>query len=191
MKPIQIMVIAVCFILGTQMMAFGKSNTTVKQQKVRPAIQKSSKGAVAIPGSFRVKKVIFKKLNINNSDRLVTAVLFNRSIDASSVKPNLNIRLLKKNSQHFWVDASTQNNIVRVRPDFITWVSGAPLSNGYYIMHLRGTIKSKDGTLLDCNGDGKGEGGNLPPYESQIFQVDVTELEEILSDRLEDIIRNP
>ncbi len=40
-------------------------------------------------------------------------------------------------------------------------------------MHLRGTIKSADGVFLDCNGDGKGEGGSLPAYESQLYQLEI------------------
>lgn len=84
----------------------------------------------------------------------------------------MNDRLLTQNSNNFWVDASTQNNIVRIRPNFITWVCGLPLQeDGTYKMHLRGTIRSKDGQYLDCNGDGKGEGGSLTAYESQTYQV--------------------
>lgn len=42
-------------------------------------------------------------------------------------------------------------------------------------MYLRGTLKSADGVYLDCNGDGKGEGGYLPAYESQLYYAKVLE----------------
>ncbi len=133
---------------------------------------KASKAAMKMMNSFRVKQVSFQKITINNQVHLAAAVVFNKNIDAGSVKQNLNIRLLKKNPSNFWVDASTQNNTVQIRPNFITWVSGAPLDEtGIYKMHLRGTIKSTDGLYLDCNGDGQGEGGSLPPYESQTYQA--------------------
>ena len=52
-------------------------------------------------------------------------------------------------------------------------------------MHLRGTIKSTDGVFLDCNGDGVGEGGKLPAYESQPYQATVNELLDIDPDSLD------
>lgn len=39
-------------------------------------------------------------------------------------------------------------------------------------------MKSADGVFLDCNGDGIGERGNLPAYESQIFQASTIQLQE-------------
>jgi hypothetical protein len=137
----------------------------------KPALPKSVKDIMTVLNAFRVKEVNFNKVTIDNQIHVVAAVIFNKNIDAATVKQNDNIRLLKKTPDNFWVDASTQNNIVRVRPNFITWVCGAPLKEaGTYKMHLRGTIKSTDGEYLDCNGDGKGEGGNLPAYESQTYQ---------------------
>jgi hypothetical protein len=137
----------------------------------KPAIPKSVKGAKALT-AFRVRQVMFNKVTINNQTHIAAAVVFNKNIDAATVKQNVNIRLLKKTPDNFWVDASTQNNTVQIRPNFITWVCGAPLvETGTYKMHLRGTIKSTGGQYLDCNGDGKGEGGNLPAYESQTYQA--------------------
>ncbi|MGD9366506.1 MAG: hypothetical protein PVH87_12460 [Desulfobacteraceae bacterium] len=175
MKPTIAHVMPICFILLWSALAFGKGQPAHDGPKTAADVKqfpsKSVKGAKIKPGPFRVKNVTFKEMTINNQKRLVVAVIFNRNVNASTVKPNINIRLLRKNEQHFWVDASTQNNKVNIRPNFVTWVSGAPLEPGIYIMHLRGTIKSADGIYLDCNGDGKGEGGSLPAYESKMYQV--------------------
>ena len=136
----------------------------------------STKGAKAVPQPFRVQNVQFQKVQHDGGTRLAVAVFFNKEIDPATVQQNANIRLLRKNENHFWVDASTQGNAVNVRPHFITWLSGATLESGVYIMHLRGTIKSRDGLYLDCNGDGQGEGGNLPAYESQMYNAVVQTL---------------
>ena len=124
---------------------------------------------------------------LNNKTHLVAAVVFNRNVDATTVQENGNIRLIRKNENHFWVDASTQNNKVRIGPNFITWVCGAALETGYYKMLLRGTIKSADGVYLDCDGDGKGEGGSLPAYESQLYHAVVRDLEMIDPEDLENL----
>lgn len=163
------------------------ANKFVSPKVAAPKIDKYT--TPAKPAPFRVKSVQFHTISVNNQSHLVAAVVFNNNIDASTVQQNLNIRLLKKNESHNWVDLSTQNNTVQIRPNFITWVSGAPLENGYYVMHLRGTIKSSDGLFLDCNGDGVGEGGALPPYESKIHQVSgIRILNETDLDRLENIL---
>ncbi len=153
------------------------SSSAPSSSSVQSPELKQKKGVAAFPGVFRVKTVTFKLLKHDNAYRVVTAVQFNKNIDVASVRENGNIRLIRKNDQHFWVDASTQNNVVRVRPNIITWVSGAPAKGGYYKMLLRGTIKSKGGIYLDCDGDGKGEGGALPGYESQLYQIDSRMLE--------------
>ena len=75
----------------------------------------------------------------------------------------------------------------KIRPNFVTWVSGAPLEPGIYIMHLRGTIKSADGIYLDCNGDGKGEGGSLPAYESKMHQVAANHLLPLDKEQMEEL----
>jgi hypothetical protein len=125
---------------------------------------------MTLSNAFRIKEVKFEKVIINNQEYLAAAVIFNKEIDATTVQQNTNIRLLKQDSNNFWVDASTQNNNVNVRPKFITWLSGTPIEAGAkYKMHLRGTIHSSDGISLDCDGDGNGEGGQLPAYESQIY----------------------
>ena len=140
------------------------------------AKSKPLKGAKAVPQPFRVQSVQFQKVPHDGTARLAVAVFFNKEIDPVTVQQNANIRLLRKNENHFWVDAATQGNVVNVRPNIITWLSGAPLESGVYIMHLRGTIKSRDGLYLDCNGDGQGEGGNLPAYESQMYNAVVQTL---------------
>ncbi|MEJ2154945.1 MAG: hypothetical protein P8X96_06395 [Desulfobacteraceae bacterium] len=122
--------------------------------------------------AFRVTRVEFKTISINNQNHLAVGVVFNKNIDSVTVKQNQNIRLLKRTPSNFWVDASTRNNTVRIRPNVTTWVCGAALEeHGTYKMHLRGTIKSSDGEYLDCNGDGKGEGFSLPAYASQTYQA--------------------
>lgn len=137
---------------------------------------KPLKAAKAVPQPFRVQSVQFQKVPHNGTTRLAVAVFFNKEIDPATVQQNVNIRLLRKNKNHFWIDAATQNNAVNVRPNLITWLSGATLESGVYIMHLRGTIKSRDGLYLDCNGDGQGEAGNLPAYESQMYNAVVQTL---------------
>lgn len=191
MKPTIAHVMPICFILLWSALAFGKGQPAHDGQKTAADVKqfpsKSVKGAKIKPGPFRVKNVTFKEMTINNQKRLVVAVIFNRNVNASTVKPNINIRLLRKNEQHFWVDASTQNNKVNIRPNFVTWVSGAPLEPGIYIMHLRGTIKSADGIYLDCNGDGKGEGGSLPAYESKMYQVAAERLIPLDKEQMEEL----
>lgn len=175
-------ILLACLILGQSLSAFAESAPRPESSKAVRATQnipKSTKGVVAVPGPFRVKQVIFKKMSVNNKTYLAAGVIFSRNVDPSSVKQNVNIRLLRKNENNFWVDASTQNNTVRINPSSIAWLCGAPLENGYYCMHLRGTIKSTDGVYLDCDGDGKGEGGNLPAYESQLYHAVIKTIPEI------------
>ena len=183
MKAMKIGMIFLCALLLVAPLVFAKEMSGAAGSKaitgVKKAVPKTMKGAKVVPEAFRVQKVSFQQVILNNRPHLAAAVVFNRNVAAASVKENLNIRLLRKNENHFWVDASTQNNTVRIRPNFITWVSGAPLETGVYRMHLRGTIKSADGVFLDCNGDGVGEGGNLPAYESQLYQATVNELLDI------------
>ncbi|MEN8140680.1 MAG: hypothetical protein ABFR97_05585 [Thermodesulfobacteriota bacterium] len=158
--------------------------TAVAPRAVTPTV--ANKGATTASRPFQVLSVQFKEVTENNRNFLAAAITFNKEVDLATVQQNVNIRLLRKNDAHFWVDASTQNNNVRVMGNMITWASGATLDNGYYVMHLRGTIKSKDGTFLDCDKDGKGEGGSLPPYESMIFQVNIPRIEGDLPSELID-----
>ena len=182
MNNFKLSIIIICAVLVQSTLTLASIETkplSTKSIFKSTAIPRSLKGVKAIPGPFRVKNTAFSKIILNNRVYLAAAVVFNRNIDASTVKENVNIRMLKKNENNFWVDASTQNNTVRIRPNFITWVSGAPLKTGQYKMHLRGTIKSADSVFLDCNGDGVGEGGNLPAYNSQLYQAQIVELQEI------------
>lgn len=43
-------------------------------------------------------------------------------------------------------------------------MSDEPVKEGLHKLHLRGTVESADG-------DGAGEGGDLPPYESDVLYV--------------------
>ncbi len=168
-------VVTLCFLLVIVIVpAFAAEKISPKNRAVAPPAtmpKAATKGVKVKPGPFRVISVQFQEMSHNNQSFLAAAILFNKDVDPASIQQNVNIRLLKKNENHFWLDASTQNNTVRTIYHGITWASGAPLENGYYVMHLRGTLKSKDGIFLDCDGDGTGEGGALPPYESQIYQV--------------------
>jgi hypothetical protein len=177
MKTLKLFIILICLVMGFTTFAFAKAKprSTNSEKNVKPVTVKPEvkKGLKVIPGPFRVQSVQFKLVPLNGKQHLATAVIFNRNVDKSSVKQNNNIRLLRKDAQHFWRDASTQNNKVRIGPNFVTWVCGKPIDNEVYVMHLRGTIKSADGVFLDCNGDGKGEGGSLPAYESQLYQLEI------------------
>ena len=191
MRTLKATVVLLCYVVALSTPAFTtekeaplSSNTATG---VKERIPKSLKGAKVVPGAFRIQKVTFKTVVLNNKTHLVAAVVFNRNVDASTVQENVNIRMLKKNDNNFWVDASTQNNIVRVKPSFVTWVCGEPLEKGIYKMYLRGTIKSADGVFLDCNGDGIGEGGNLPAYESQLYQSPIKDLENIDPEVIENL----
>ncbi|MCP4020433.1 MAG: hypothetical protein GY729_01205 [Desulfobacteraceae bacterium] len=188
MKLFKFVFIVVVFVISSCPLVLSKSSSTSTSTRVDDRVHKGTKAVLAVPNAFRVKGVIFQKVVFNNTPRLVAVVKFNKNIDASTVQENFNIRMIKKNENHFWLDASTQNNVVRVRPNFITWVSGAPFADGYYKMLLRGTIKSSDGIYLDCDGDGKGEGGYLPDYESQLFQINMNSLIGIDPERLKDLI---
>lgn len=189
MKRVMRSIITVGLVLMLCAPAFGKEAPAPEGQKragdVKSFSKNHLKGATIKPGPFRVLSVTFKEMTINSQKRLVAAVIFNRNVDAGTVYPNNNIRLLRKNENHQWVDAATQNNTVQVRPNFVTWMSGAPLVPGVYVMHLRGTIKSRDGVYLDCNGDGKGEGGALPAYQSQMYQVAAEALIPVDEERME------
>ena len=191
MKKIIVGIILLCCVMGLSTLVFAKAKTGLSTSKTeaggKETIPKSIKGAKAVPGPFRVKNVTFKEVVLNNKRHLVAAVVFNRNVDATTVQQNGNIRLIRKNENHFWVDASTQNNTVRIRPNFITWVCGAELETGYYKMLLRGTIKSHDGVYLDCDGDGKGEGGSLPAFESQLYHAVVRDLELIDPEVIENL----
>lgn len=175
MRNLTLFIILLCLVVGSGTFVCAKSQTgsavhrnTVKHAKPLPASTKGVK--VPVSDVFKVQNVTFKTISLNNKTHLVAGIVFNKHIDASSVVQNVNIRMLRKNEQHFWLDASTQNNIVRIRQNTITWVCGKPLESSVYVMHLRGTMKSSDGVSLDCNGDGKGEGGSLPAFESQLYQ---------------------
>ncbi len=187
MKPTIVTILFTCFILLPCAPAFGENPVPLEHGKTRiiPKVPIAKKKLMTVSNAFRVKQVKFEKITLNNQEHLAIAVIFNKNIDAATVQQNSNIRLLKQNANNFWVDASTQNNIVNIRPNFITWVSGAPIEpNVLYKMHLRGTIKSTDGQYLDCNGDGKGEGGALPAYESQTYRLPgLLDLKEILENR--------
>ena len=188
MNIFKMILIILCVMFVQPGSVLSKSSSMSTEQKATPRIHTKGKGAVAVPGAFRVKTVLFKKVSINNVFRLAAAVIFNRNLNPSTVMENGNIRMIKKNENHFWVDASTQNNAVRIGSHFITWVSGATLTSGFYKMILRGTIESSDGVYLDCDGDGKGEGGYLPAYESPLFEARINELDEITLRDLEDLI---
>ena len=198
MKNLKLLIALLCLVIGLSTPVFAKSNVSsaISKKTVKPArtIPAATKGVKYVPGVFKVQNVTFKTVSLNNKTHLAAAIVFNKNINASTVVQNVNIRMLKKNEQHFWLDASTQNNIVRVRPNFITWVCGKPLeSGGVYVMHLRGTIKSSDGVFLDCNGDGKGEGGALPAYESKLYQSTLTPIDpanEALVEKLKDLVDN-
>ena len=181
MKYVIALISVICLLVGMNSPCFAEAqpqrakSRTVDVSKDSTQI-KPLKGAKAVPQPFRIQNVQFQKVQHNGTTRLAVAVFFNKEIDLATVQQNVNIRLLRKNENHFWVDAATQGNVVNVRPNIITWLSGATLENGVYIMHLRGTIKSRDGLYLDCNGDGRGEGGNLPAYESQMYNAVVQTL---------------
>lgn len=138
---------------------------------------KTGKALEAKDVPVRVKDVQFTEVEYNGETHLAAGVVFTKSIEAATVQPNVNIRLLKEQNG-FWVDVSTQNNVVRIMPKHISWLSGAPLESGSYRMHLRGTIRDTDGLYLDCNNDGVGERGNLPAYDSPIHSVEIRNLEE-------------
>jgi hypothetical protein len=169
-------------ILSAPVIAGDPMQVEPRKAQVRPKAPTVTKKMLTVSNAFRVKEVRFERVIQNNQEYLAVAVIFNKDIDASTVQQNSNIRLLKQDANNFWVDASTQNNNVNVRPNFITWLSGAPIeAGGLYKMHLRGTIRSTDGVSLDCDGDGQGEGGALPPYESQTYRAPgiIRDLEEI------------
>ena len=177
MKRAMMYLLLACLIPGLNSPAFGESKPGSANPKTTPAhraVSKSTKGISVLPGPFRVKQVIFKTVANNNQTFLVAAVIFNRNLDKASVQKGVNVRMIKKNENNFWLDASSQNT-VRINPNSIVWTSGTPLETGYYKMVLRGTLKSADGVYLDCNGDGKGEGGYLPAYESQLYYAKVLE----------------
>ena len=174
-NPIGLIAI-VCIVAGSQTYVFAEGQLGPAKSKAVAIPQSAAKAkpAKVQPAAlqpFQVQSVQFQEVSHTGATRLAVAVIFNKEIDPATVQPNVNIRLLRKNEQHFWVDATTQGNVVNVRPKHITRLSGAPFERALYIMHLRGTIKSKDGLYLDCNKDGKGEGGSLPAYESQMYDA--------------------
>ena len=180
-----ILTIAACFPAYAQVLEKPKIPEHL-QDMSKMKIGKSS-GAKNVP--VRVQSVQFGNVAYNGEQHLAAAVIFTKEIDGATVKQNNNIRLLKQENG-FWVDVSTQGNVVRIMPKHITWLSGAAAEAGSYRMHLRGTIKDTDGLYLDCNNDGVGEGGNLPAYDSQIYNVVNTDIEEENSGMLE-LIQQP
>jgi len=131
---------------------------------------KTGKALEAKDVPVRVQSVQFGEVLWNGAPHLAAGVSFTKEIDPASVQQNYNIRLLKEENG-FWVDVSTQGNVVKIMQKHISWLSGVPLETGSYRIHLRGTIKDKFGLFLDCNNDGIGEGGNLPAYDSQIYNA--------------------
>ena len=179
MKRVMIYLLLACLLPGLCSPAFGGSKPGKVNPKTNPATQvpsKSTKGITVLPGPFRVNKVIFKQVTYNNKTYLAAGVFFNRNLDKASVQKGINISMITKNENNFWVNASSQNTI-RINPDSIIWTCGTPLKTGYYKMYLKGTLKSADGIYLDCNGDGKGEGGYLPAYESQLYYARVIQID--------------
>ncbi len=154
--------------------------TSSKKIKFAPISPKKVKLA---PISFRVKKVTFKEISVNLKTHLAVIIEFNKPVKASSVVTGTNCRVLKEDNG-FWIDAyPTAGSNLRVVDRYITWAMGSPVnSNGPHKVHLRGTIKATSGEYMDCNNDGKGEGGSLPAYNSQIYHPVVTILQPILTD---------
>lgn len=184
MKQKTTKILFACLTLLLSASVFGGDPMQVEPRKaqIKPKTPTVTQKQLTVSNAFRVKEVKFELVLLNNQQHLAAAVIFNKDIDAATVQANSNIRLLKQDANNFWVDASTQNNNVNVRPNFITWLSGAPIeAGGLYKMHLRGTIISTDGVSLDCDGDGQGEGGSLPAFESQTFRAPgiIRDLEEI------------
>ncbi len=175
--------------LGLAPFVLAEATGANKNQRRSGSIDKSlSSGKVTLaPVSFRVKKVTFKEVVGNGSKYLAAAVEFNQKVKADSIAKGVNHRVLRFDNGS-WVDAYPSGNTnIRVLGKFITWASTVPISPGEYKVHLRGTIKNTNGDFLDCDKDGKGEGGYLPPYESAVYTISGRIIEGIdtdLTDRI-------
>ena len=142
---------------------------TVIKEPRRPAVRVPAAGKIPrLPDSFQVRKVEFRQVQVDNRARLAVLIEFNREVDPGSIRHGDNLRVLRYDNG-FWVDAFPSGSRYEVTDRFIDWVAGAPIDPGTFKVHLRGTIKDAGGNSLDCNADGRGEGGNLPAYESQTY----------------------
>lgn len=172
---VQGLLVVLIFCLSNPMVYAAAWGSKGKKRGAAGSSAKSKPGtparALLSKGPLQVKKVHFRKVKVFGKTRVEARVVFTRAIDPSSVTLNNNVRMLRRNEQKFWVDAAKQGNFVDIQPTYIRWTSGAQARTGVYIMRLMGTVKAADGTYLDCDGDGRGEGGALPAYESRMFGV--------------------
>ncbi|UCG35703.1 MAG: hypothetical protein JSW17_02590 [Candidatus Omnitrophota bacterium] len=122
-----------------------------------------------IPQSFQVVDSKFRYVTVGNEVHLKVDVTFNKNVDLSSISLGNNFRMLRRNQAGFWVDVHKTHDSIQGFGKKVIWSSNEWAAEGALKLHLRGTIKSTGGDFLDCNGDGKAEGGYPPPYESSIF----------------------
>ncbi len=170
MKKIMVFIVGFCLVsvvvfaasdrISKKSQSFHRNSVTVKNTKVK------------LLQSFRVNSSSIRFLTIDKKLYLTAGVKFNKTPDTSTINQGMNFRILYRDSNGFWRDAFNTDGIITRIGNTIKWQSPTPGSEGSYKIHLRGTIRDLNGEELDCNNDGKGEGGSLPAYESA--QVNLT-----------------
>ncbi len=158
--------------------AFGE--TQVDQLDKNNFKHLSPKGLAKLPAtwSFRVLFVKFITGMYQGSEHLAVGIQFNHSIDRDSITP-VNLRVLKE-VNGTWYDAFPSSATTMIfGNNYINILFTTPVTEGNYKVHLRGTIQNMAGEFLDCDKDGHPEGGDLPPFESQVFTYQAPDRSEL------------
>ncbi|MCP4653629.1 MAG: hypothetical protein GY858_09665 [Candidatus Omnitrophica bacterium] len=127
------------------------------------------KGATKLNVSFQVINSSFNYVVVGNVSAMKIDINFNKNVDQSSINWGHNFRVLRRGQDGFWRDSYQDPGTMQVSGSHITWQSNGWANEGPHKLHLGGTLKGTGGQFLDCDNDGKGEGGYPPPYESEIF----------------------
>jgi hypothetical protein len=126
--------------------------------------------------SFQVVNLSIGYVVLDDNLHFKIIVDFNKNIDLSHIHFGNNVRWLVKDVNGNYIDAYPEGGHLQVEGKQLIWTSKSPAIQGSQKLLLKGTLKSVDGKYLDCDGDGDGEGGNLPTYESIVYDLSIEKI---------------